>query len=301
MSAPTAEALSGPLPQPLPRPALRPTGPVPARARVVAALARGHAWATRGAQAMPVLAALDRLLPPGLPPVAATFAPGIGLRVDGALARGAVLAAGYEHREAELLAGALRPGGVFLDVGANVGWFSLLVAAHRRDAAVWAVEAVPATADLLAQNVAASGLTGVEVVRVAAGRVRGTAVFTLHEDSAYAHRDGLAEDVRVPQRSTGEVECPVVPLDEVWRERGAPRVDAVKVDVEGAELDALAGMGELLRAHRPVLVVEAPTEDSRRAVADAVRPLGYRPRECPGVLPYNAVFCASAVSGVAER
>ncbi len=278
----------------LPRPALRLSEPGSARVGLAQGLARAHALLTRGTLRMPVLSVLDRVLPRGpLPSVAATLAPGVSLRLPGAgaLARAAVIAAGYEHREAEALAAALRTGGVFVDVGANLGWFSLLIGAHRPDARVWALEPVPDTAAELADNLAAANLPGVEVIRVAAGPRRGNAVFTTHADNAYAHQSGL-DGVRLGQAEVGRVTCEVVPLDELWAERGRPRVDAVKVDVEGAEADVLHGATALLRRDRPLLVVEAPTDPARADLVDLLAPLGYRKRACPGTLPYNAVFTA---------
>ncbi|GLZ41869.1 FkbM family methyltransferase [Actinokineospora sp. NBRC 105648] len=276
----------------LPRPALRLAEPAPARVGLAHGLARAHAWLTRGTLRMPVLSVLDRVLPRGpLPQVAATFAPGVSLRLDGALARAAVIAAGYEHREAEVLAAALRPDGVFIDVGANVGWFSLLIGTHRPDAVVWALEPVPATADLLAANLLAAGLPAVELIRLAAGPRRGSAEFTTHTDSAYAHQTDL-DAGRVPQVETGAVRCEVVPLDELWAARGRPRVDAIKVDVEGAEPDVLRGATAILRRDMPLLVVEAPTAFAQDDLRARLGPLGYRRRRCPGALPYNAVFTA---------
>jgi hypothetical protein len=79
-------------------------------------------------------------------------------------------------------------------------------------------------------------------------------------------------------------------LDRLWSAAGRPRVDAVKVDVEGAEPDVLAGAAVLLRSCRPVLVVEAETDAQLAAVEEVTGPLGYRVAACPGVLAYNFVL-----------
>ncbi|MFC5286582.1 FkbM family methyltransferase [Actinokineospora guangxiensis] len=268
----------------LPRPRLRRAEPPTSRVngwRIdgVAALGRLHAAATRGALRMPVLAVLDRLLPSGrLPDVTASVAGGAGMRLRGAVARAALIAGGYEHREVELCAAALRPGGVFLDVGANHGWFSLVVGHARPDAAVWAVEAVPATAEVLAANL--SGTPNARVVRSAVGSCRDSVLLSVPEDDAFA------------RLGTDGTPCPQVPLDELWADFGAPRVDAVKIDVEGSEVDVLRGARGLLERDRPLLVVEAPTAADARAVRAEVAALGYRLRAVPGVLPYNAVLVA---------
>jgi FkbM family methyltransferase len=293
------DVLSGPAPVVgrLPRPSLR-IRPGPghwsrtARLHLVKRAAVVHAAATGGRLHPRLLVALNRLLPASpLPDVQAALGGEARLRLDGtgAVARMALLCAGYEHRECEVLAGALRPGGVFVDVGANVGWFSLTVAAHRPSSTVWAIEPVPATADQLAENLAASGLSRVVIHRVVLGAADGTAELVATADSAFAHVSGAGRTTWT-DRQEPTVTCPVTTLDRLWAAAGRPRVDAVKIDVEGAEPEVLAGAVTVLRACRPVLVVEAPTDAHREALDRVVGPLGYRRTGCPGVLPYNSVL-----------
>ncbi len=286
----------------LPRPSVR---PVPyGRSRVDAGrveltrlAAIVHARLTRGELRPRVLAGLDRLLPPPpLPDLRVRLTSDVGLRLDGdgALARIALLCAGYEHRECEVLAGAVRPGAVFVDVGANVGWFSLMVAAHRPEAAVWAIEPLPETAGVLRRNVREAGLDSVAVHEVALGEADGAVEFVATADPAFAHARGLAasrsESGRAVRAGTEVTTCPVTTLDRLWAAAGRPQVDAVKVDVEGAEPAVLAGAREMLAQCHPLLVVEAPTEPELRAVRGVLDPLGYVLAPRPGVLPYNVIF-----------
>lgn len=281
------------------RPAIEPgLDPNPvrqARIRLVHRLAAWHVAATAGELRMPVLVALDHLLPAGpLPPVVLRLAPGVEVELDGsgALARGCMIAAGYEHREAETLASAVRPGGVFIDVGANIGLLSMLVARARPDATVWALEPVPATADLLSRHVCAAGLDGVRPMRIAAGAASGESLILATSDNAFAH------EVAQPSASTvGTLtRCPTLPLDTLWAREGRPRVDAIKIDVEGAELAVLVGAEQVLTEHHPLLIVEAPTEQAARAVSGELRRFGYRRRFPRGMLPYNACFSVASRS-----
>ncbi|MEA5362327.1 FkbM family methyltransferase [Amycolatopsis sp., V23-08] len=254
------------------------------RTRAALGLASCHARLTGGRVRVPVLKALDRLLPAGpLPRVRAHLAPGVDVELDpaGALARASVIAAGYEHGEVEAVADAVRPGGLFLDVGANIGWFTLMVATHRPAGEVWAFEPLPATADRLAANVRRAGRGNVRVVRAAAGHVGGEASFTSTMDDAFAHRasgDGPS------------VVCAVTTVDAEWDRAGQPRVDAVKVDVEGAEPDVLRGAEHVLHRDHPVLLVETPDAAAVAAVEAVLTPQGYRRRERAGLLPYNSLF-----------
>ncbi|MFD9702547.1 FkbM family methyltransferase [Lentzea sp. NPDC059081] len=264
------------------------------RSRATLALASLHVAVTRGNLRMPVLKALDVLLPAtSLPAVTAELAPGVSIELDpgGAMARASLIAAGYEHREAEVLAGATRPGGVFVDVGANIGWFSLLLGLHRPDAEVWAFEPLPVTSRRLADNVRRARCPNVRVIRAAAGRAAGSAGFVLTDDDAFAHQVSRSEGS--PGRSPAVHTCEVTTVDERWHEAGRPRVDAMKVDVEGAETEVLAGADEVLHRDRPLLMVETPTAESVLAVREALAPQGYRPLRVPGVLPYNTFYTAA--------
>src|SRR5687768_15941867 len=132
----------------------------------------------------------------------------------------------------------LRPGDVFVDVGANVGSFSIL-ASGVVGARTIALEPVAATFACLKRNIAANDLEKkVTSCRVAAGPARGSVRFSIDRgpqnsavDRTYA---GDAEDV------------PILPLDEVTENKA---VTLLKVDAEGSERDVLAGATRTLR-HR---------------------------------------------------
>jgi FkbM family methyltransferase len=182
----------------------------------------------------------------------------IGIRVDvrGArvrvpgplLIRVSVVAGNLRlHR---ILDKALKPGGSVVDVGANIG-YNTVYAAHLVGPAgrVVAIEPAPDNLRVLRENVAANRLANVTVHAVAAGRadevrdlyLRGdvSAVNSLYPDSMYAEVTGI-EQVRV------------TPLDDLVEFDP----DLVKIDVEGAELDVIAGMPRMLRNRAMQLLVE---------------------------------------------
>jgi FkbM family methyltransferase len=182
----------------------------------------------------------------------------IGIRVDvrGArvrvpgplLIRVSVVAGNLRlHR---ILDKALKPGGSVVDVGANIG-YNTVYAAHLVGPAGRVVAIEPAADNLrvLRENVAANRLANVTVHAVAAGRadevrdlyLRGdvSAVNSLYPDSMYAEVTGI-EQVRV------------APLDDLVEFDP----DLVKIDVEGAELDVIAGMPRMLRNRAMQLLVE---------------------------------------------
>lgn len=135
----------------------------------------------------------------------------------------------------------LRPGGTFLDVGANVGTFTLFAARAVGPAGrVFAVEPTPRLAALLGRSLAMHGLSGrVSVAACAAGESSGEVV--LHVKDIMSHNSLLPSD---GADSGQAMTVPLRPVDEVVPPGTV--VDAAKIDVEGAELRVWRGMGRVL-------------------------------------------------------
>jgi FkbM family methyltransferase len=183
----------------------------------------------------------------------------------------------FERLTRGLLLDALPAGGVLIDVGAHVGIVTLQ-AARRAGAAghVHAVEPTPSNGDALIENLALNGLDNVTVHRCAAGREPGSAV--LHQ-MGLTYLNSLV-GANPYGREAAAVEVPVRPLDDLV----TGRVDAIKIDVEGAELDVLAGADRIL-ADNPhlTLCVEWNPMWMREAghdpldLLDALSERGFRP------------------------
>ena len=152
----------------------------------------------------------------------------------------------YEEAQVHLLEKLLRPGMTFVDVGANVGLYSV-VAAHLVGprGRVIAVEPQFDLADIVAENARLNRLDNVVVKAVALGAVRGNGV--LHQVSKT--NDGQATlKVRPDEKTFGHAaNVPVQTLAALLDECGADRVDGVKIDVEGGELDVMKGLEDYLR------------------------------------------------------
>lgn len=151
----------------------------------------------------------------------------------------------HEMGTEKLLRRVLGEGGVFVDVGANVGYFtklaSELVGARGK---VLAFEPMPAALRLLRMNTA--GLSNVTVYPVALSDRTGTATFYVRKkgDTSSLSPDGDATPVPVT----------VATLDEQLA--GERRIDVMKIDVEGSELDVLRGGQMTIRRHRPIVYFE---------------------------------------------
>ena len=163
----------------------------------------------------------------------------------------------YEKETTSLFENLIKTGMVIVDVGGHVGYYSLLAARQVGPTGkVYTFEPEPSNHKLLLGNIERNGYTNIVAMRKGVSNFVGTMPLFLTaldngRHSAYQH--GLPERGRITIETTT--------LDAFLESVGWPRVDLVKVDVEGAEADVLEGMGKLL-AHSPhlTLIVEfSPT------------------------------------------
>jgi FkbM family methyltransferase len=190
----------------------------------------------------------------------------------------------FEELTVRWLADHLHPGGVALDVGAHIGYFTVLMAKYApRSGRVYAVEPDEFNLRFLRKNVARNRADSVTILPVAAGARSRVRPFHLMTNSSvhgfYKHPLGILKEI---------VQVAEVPLDELVE---AP-VDVVKIDVEGAELEVLEGMTAILRSSPTVsLIVEwNPT---------CLGAAGYAPDALPAYLRANGftLFLIDNLSG----
>ncbi|HYG04846.1 MAG TPA: FkbM family methyltransferase [Stenotrophomonas sp.] len=192
----------------------------------------------------------------------------------------------YNLRLVPLFDRLLKPGMVVADVGANIGEVSLL-AANRVGAGgrVIAFEPAPDIADALEAHVRGNALEEViSVCRQGLADVAG--VLPLYGSCG----QGSAQD---PNRGLGSLHgnpdsdplialVEVTTLDAVVKALQLPRLDLLKVDIEGGELPCLRGALDTIERFRPVVVVEVHAHSAGAAgcqgrdILDLLTPLGYR-------------------------
>jgi len=150
--------------------------------------------------------------------------------------RGALLNPEYNIEELRFLRSHLAPGGVFVDVGANVGTYALALARDvGADGMVIAIEPHPVTHARLAFNAAASGYEQVELVQAAAGADDGELLIETDGDN-------LGASHIVSGDASGKaIAVPSLRLQRILEGAAAARVDALKIDVEGYEDRVLTG------------------------------------------------------------
>ncbi|HUS31299.1 MAG TPA: FkbM family methyltransferase, partial [Kofleriaceae bacterium] len=187
---------------------------------------------------------------------------------------------------AKFIRGRLKPGDTFYDIGANVGFFSLLAAGIVGDSgSVYAFEPEPVTCDSIAKSAKVNGYSRLHAVQCALSDHEGEADF-------YCARDGTANSLvtEAPgreKRYERKVTTRVTRLDNLVAEGTIdPRgLSLIKVDVEGAEARTVRGMREsLVAADYPAIwcEVRGPKGSTRApntypAVLSVLKDMGYTP------------------------
>jgi FkbM family methyltransferase len=220
--------------------------------------------------------------------------PGQGLRFDPGAGDPAYATGAVELPVQEALAALLRPGDLVLDVGANVGFLSVIAARLVGPAGrVVAFEPVPANARQVRRNARLNGIKNIEVIPVAVGDHTGRARLVL---ARFAGGAALRE-AGAPPDACGEIDVAITTLDD-WLAANGDRAPAlVKIDVEGAEPAVLRGLAATLARAKPALLVEV--DDATRAGADAKAAEctaicamhGYTVRRLEDGYPHLAAWC----------
>lgn len=151
----------------------------------------------------------------------------------------------FEPHETSLFAARLRPGMVVVDVGANVGYYSLLAASLvGPDGIVYAFEPSPMVFDRLSTTVLRNSIAQISVLNTGVGESSGSI------DLYVPLTEGNHTPTMVPNDGGQAVSVAITTLDEFFAERGSARIDLLKIDVEGFEPDVIRGADGLLRSGR---------------------------------------------------
>ena len=146
---------------------------------------------------------------------------------------------------------------VLLDVGANIGVTAAILSTYCPSASVLAIEAGPNLLEVLRRNLDRNALSSVIPLHLAVGDHNGVAQF--FEASAFGH---VVEesDVDGIQSEVPTVDVELRTIDSVVSERaanfGIETIDLIKIDIEGAEPAAIAGMQQTISTYSPLLWVE---------------------------------------------
>lgn len=156
----------------------------------------------------------------------------------------------YEPHVTRIFQERVKPGMYVLDIGANIGFFTLLSAALvGPSGSVMAIEPNPENAKLVELSRRANGFENVTIVQAGAGRALGLLVL----NTAYSNgtTSALSDDAAQLADATT---VPCLRIDDIFPEDKP--VGFIKIDIEGAEYNALLGASKLIKRCHPVIVSE---------------------------------------------
>jgi len=211
---------------------------------------------------------------------------GVRINLGGSFLR--YLTGDAEPEVQEALAELIEPGQTVYDVGANIGFFTILcsrlVGPQGR---VYAFEPIPENLVTLRHNIALNNLTNVIVVEQALSASTGTAEMFVSPWSAFhsLNVDGASKRENHGPDG-GQITVETITLDEFVQGDDVSAPALVKLDVEGAELLVVAGMRETLRSKQPLLLVEV--HDTKHEYGEFVDSIDYSVRAIDGDTPVLA-------------
>jgi FkbM family methyltransferase len=221
---------------------------------------------------------VDRLLKRLVPPPPAGFEtelPGGGrifLHHRDDIGLVVLMSGSFERAEIEVARSFASAGTTAVDVGANVGIFTvplaLAVGTHGR---VIAVEPSPENVAQLDRNIRLNDLANVEVHPIALAAEPGDVALRLGADPAFHSTSTVVRSRDAAAATLVRADT----LDRIWRDAGSPEVSFLKIDTEGAELDVLRGARGLLEACRMPILLEAKEHERVRELDALLLPLEY--------------------------
>ena len=159
----------------------------------------------------------------------------------------------YEIPLQRALHSCLKTSEIFYDIGASMGFFSVLAARIVGELGhVYAFEPVPENVEIINHNVTVNNFSHVSIFPVAVSHTQGEGELLL------AHHPGGAtlSNAGTPPDLKGTLAVQTVCIDDLVKQKTLKPPAVVKVDVEGAEIDVLRGMINTIKKYQPILMYE---------------------------------------------
>ncbi len=209
---------------------------------------------------------LNKAAPPGLTrvEVAAGNLAGISLCLDLKAEKDYWLGT-YEVELQQTIRDLVRPGMITFDVGANIGYISMMLARQVTETGrVFSFEALPENQERFVLNLKTCGFDDrVQLIKAAVVRSSGVVQFQIGPSGGMGKATGSAG--RQEYAYAGSIAVPAISLDDFVYQQGNPAPQVVKMDIEGGEVLALPGMQQLLERARPVMLLELHGPDAATA------------------------------------
>ena len=171
----------------------------------------------------------------------------------------------YEYEKQKCFIKSVKPGDVVFDVGANVGFYTLLASVLVGSAGkVVAFEPLPRNLVYLDRHMKMNQCLNVDVLPYAVSDCEMTAEFTFSKNPSMGHLC-----------TKGDITVQTVLIDKLIESKKLFPPDVMKIDVEGAELSVLRGSHQVIKGRRPIIFVATHDRSAHRGCMEFLRSLDY--------------------------
>jgi FkbM family methyltransferase len=160
---------------------------------------------------------------------------------------------GYEGPAIQLFYQLAKKSATVFDIGANVGYFTLIAAAANSNATVYSFEPVERVFLRLQKNIQINQFINAKPFMCAVGNVDGKITFFIPEGTGMAHAGSTKKGWA---NKTIQVDVDSVTVDEFAKSQTLPKIDLVKMDCEFHETEVLEGMKKILEKDKPIILSE---------------------------------------------
>ncbi len=184
---------------------------------------------------------------------------------------GALMLGAYEPFFSKIFRAHLKPGMTIIDVGANIGYYTIIASAHVKSSGkVIAYEPEHANVNFLHESIRANKFMNIIVVEEGLGDREQNASLYLDPDNKGKH-----SLLQSGNENKAQISIPVTTLDSSLTKLGVSKVDLIKMDIEGWEGKALRGMAAIIHRDHPTLLFEFVPERIRETGEDPTRLLAW--------------------------
>lgn len=175
-----------------------------------------------------------------------------------------ILTGEVEPSQTTLMKKIVKPGMTVFDLGANFGWFTLVLSKLVGNSGrVYSFEVDPYLVNILKENVELNSLSNVSIEPVAVSNKTGTSQFSLNE--SYDTRNQLESITKSAQT----IEVKTIYLDDFCINEELDKIDLIKMDIEGSELKALQGMKKIIYQNPSLKIIMEFNQNALNSVGDS--------------------------------
>lgn len=178
----------------------------------------------------------------------------------------------YEKIELDFLKKRVKEGSVFVDIGANIGLFSLTASKLvGNKGSVISFEPFSKNYDSLHTNISLNRFTNIQIEQVAIGdTIENTTLYYNEKEKNFGMVSMNETDYSIKEKTT------VITLDSYVTKNKIDAIDFIKIDIEGNEFSALNGMKTVLTNLNPILLIEILTDVELKQIVPYLKSFGYK-------------------------